>query len=63
YLVYCGWLCFELLFVIKYVIETKGRTLEETATLFDGAQEELELHELGAAAATQSFHALRSEGI
>jgi hypothetical protein len=24
YLVYCGWLGFELLFVLRYVIETKG---------------------------------------
>jgi len=40
-----------------------GRTLEETAALFDGAQDELELHELGTAAATQSFHALRDDGI
>jgi len=63
YFVYCGWLVFELVFVLRYVIETKGRTLEETATLFDGPQEELELHEIGAAAATQSFHALREEGV
>ncbi|KAI0300924.1 hypothetical protein BC826DRAFT_626812 [Russula brevipes] len=36
YLVYCGWLVFELIFVILYVVETRGRTLEETAALFDG---------------------------
>jgi hypothetical protein len=29
-------LVFELIFVILYVVETRGRTLEETAALFDG---------------------------
>ncbi|KAH8916615.1 general substrate transporter [Atractiella rhizophila] len=36
YLVYLGWLVFELAFVWKLVVETKGLTLEETALLFDG---------------------------
>lgn len=36
YIVYCCWLCFELVFVYFFVIETKNRTLEETAALFDG---------------------------
>ncbi|KAF9648736.1 general substrate transporter [Thelephora ganbajun] len=36
YLVYCGWLVFELVFVLTMIVETKGRTLEETAVLFDG---------------------------
>ncbi|KAI0303757.1 hypothetical protein B0F90DRAFT_1708808 [Multifurca ochricompacta] len=36
YLAYCAWLSFELAFVILFVVETRGRTLEETATLFDG---------------------------
>lgn len=36
YLVYCGWLVFELGFVVTMIVETKGRTLEETAALFDG---------------------------
>ncbi|KAG0698505.1 hypothetical protein DFH29DRAFT_983856 [Suillus ampliporus] len=38
YLVYCGLLSFELLFVMRYIVETRGRTLEETAALFDGAK-------------------------
>ncbi|KAG1886978.1 hypothetical protein F4604DRAFT_1225062 [Suillus subluteus] len=38
YLVYCGWLVLELVFVMVFVIETKGRTLEETAALFDGVK-------------------------
>ncbi|ELU40693.1 hexose transporter [Rhizoctonia solani AG-1 IA] len=35
-LVYCGWLLFEFVFVFRYIIETKGRSLEQTAALFDG---------------------------
>jgi hypothetical protein len=36
YLVYVAWLAFELVFVYFFIIETKNRTLEETAALFDG---------------------------
>ncbi|KIJ49078.1 hypothetical protein M422DRAFT_777634 [Sphaerobolus stellatus SS14] len=39
YLVYLCWLVFELAFVLFFVIETKNRTLEETAALFDGTAE------------------------
>ncbi|KAG9120640.1 hypothetical protein FRC07_003796 [Ceratobasidium sp. 392] len=35
-LVYCGWLLFEFAFIFRYLIETKGRSLEQTAALFDG---------------------------
>lgn len=35
-LVYCGWLLFEFIFIFRYIIETKGRSLEQTAALFDG---------------------------
>jgi len=42
YLFYLIWLVFELVFVLRYVIETKNRTLEETAALFDGDDEEVE---------------------
>ena len=31
YIVYCAWIAFELVFVYFFIIETKGRTLEETA--------------------------------
>ena len=31
YIVYCAWLAFELAFVWCFLVETKGRTLEETA--------------------------------
>jgi sugar porter (SP) family MFS transporter len=36
YIFYCCWLAFELVFLYFFLIETKNRTLEETAALFDG---------------------------
>jgi len=39
YLFYVGWLAFELVFVFFYVWETRGRTLEQTAVLFDKTAE------------------------
>jgi len=36
YIVYCVWLGFELVILYFFVVETKNRTLEETAVLFDG---------------------------
>ncbi|KAI0754442.1 hexose transporter [Daedaleopsis nitida] len=36
YIVYCCWLVFETAFVYVFIVETKNRTLEETAALFDG---------------------------
>ncbi|KAJ7195580.1 general substrate transporter [Mycena haematopus] len=38
YIVYCVWLVAEGVFLFFYVVETKNRTLEETAALFDGEQ-------------------------
>ncbi|KAG6839620.1 hypothetical protein H0H87_000390 [Tephrocybe sp. NHM501043] len=38
YVVYCCWLLFELVFLYFFLIETKNRTLEETAALFDGEE-------------------------
>jgi len=37
YLVYVCWLAFEFVFLWFFIVETKNRTLEETAALFDGA--------------------------
>lgn len=42
YLFYIGWLFFELAFVYFYLWETRGRTLEQTAVLFDGSQPNLD---------------------
>ncbi|KIO22815.1 hypothetical protein M407DRAFT_27690 [Tulasnella calospora MUT 4182] len=39
YLFYVGFLAFELGFIFLYLWETKGRTLEQTAVLFDGEPE------------------------
>ncbi|KAG8912295.1 hypothetical protein FRC00_004838, partial [Tulasnella sp. 408] len=36
YLFYVGFLAFELGFIFLYLWETRGRTLEQTAVLFDG---------------------------
>jgi len=36
YFVYVAWLCFEIVFLYFFIVETKNRTLEETAALFDG---------------------------
>ena len=37
-IVYCCWLAFETLFCYVFIVETKGRSLEETAALFDGEE-------------------------
>jgi len=59
YLFYCGWLFLELLFILKYIVETRGRTLEETAALFDGEQPQRDLAQLGDDAATLTFNLSR----
>jgi sugar porter (SP) family MFS transporter len=38
YIVYLVWLSFELVFLYFFIVETKNRTLEETAALFDGEE-------------------------
>ncbi|KAI0367738.1 general substrate transporter [Pilatotrama ljubarskyi] len=63
YLVYCGWLIIELVFVVVYIIETKGRTLEETAALFDGEQQPQALMQTGGEAATMSMGVARGPGV
>ncbi|KAH9850352.1 general substrate transporter [Lenzites betulinus] len=63
YLVYCSWLIIELVFVVVFIIETKGRTLEETAALFDGEQQPHALVQTGNEAATMSMAAPRGPHI
>ncbi|EUC55697.1 sugar porter (SP) family MFS transporter [Rhizoctonia solani AG-3 Rhs1AP] len=36
YLIYTVWLVFELIFIYFFAVETRNRSLEETAALFDG---------------------------
>ncbi|KAF9475387.1 general substrate transporter [Pholiota conissans] len=55
YVVYCVWLLVELIFVFFFVVETKGRTLEETASLFDGNEKSTDLAAMGGVAATMSI--------
>ncbi|KAH6913115.1 hexose transporter [Coprinopsis sp. MPI-PUGE-AT-0042] len=55
YLVYCGWLIIELGFVLAFVVETKGRTLEETAALFDGEDQSFDLLTTGGDAANHEI--------
>ncbi|VDB83240.1 unnamed protein product [Peniophora sp. CBMAI 1063] len=43
YIVYICWIGFEAVYVYLFVIETRGRTLEETAALFDGDEAAKEL--------------------
>ncbi|KAG8962512.1 hypothetical protein FRC05_005313 [Tulasnella sp. 425] len=52
YLFYVGFLAFELGFIFLYLWETKGRTLEQTAVLFDGepTEDDLFVEELSVAA-------------
>ncbi|KAG9083020.1 hypothetical protein FS749_006366 [Ceratobasidium sp. UAMH 11750] len=45
YIVYVAWLVFELGFIYLYAVETKGRSLEETAALFDGEEALKELEQ------------------
>jgi MFS family permease len=46
YIVYCGWLALEVIIVWNVFIETKGRTLEELAVLFDGDQAPLVIEKI-----------------
>jgi len=56
YLIYCAWLAVELVFVLVFIVETKGRTLEETAALFDGEEKPAEITNMGGEAATMTMN-------
>jgi sugar porter (SP) family MFS transporter len=43
YVVYCVWLVFETIFCYFFIVETRGRSLEETAALFDGEEAEQQI--------------------
>ncbi|GLB40429.1 putative sugar (and other) transporter [Lyophyllum shimeji] len=60
YIVYCGWLILELLFIVTFIVETRGRTLEETAALFDGDQPSQDLLAMGGDAATMTMENRRT---
>lgn len=83
YVVYCGWLIFELVFIYFFIVETKGtsfnnpnylqydwlgdchtgRTLEETAALFDGDEQPQDLAVMGGEAAVMTQRMSRIHGI
>lgn len=43
-IVYCCWLAFETVFCYVFIVETRGRSLEETAALFDGEEAVDQIH-------------------
>jgi len=57
YMVYVAFIAFEVVFCYFFIIETKGRSLEETAALFDGEEVVAELEEKAAVHAGISRHA------
>jgi hypothetical protein len=47
---------FELVYIFLFLVETKGKTLEETAAIFDGQQQLDNIYNVGHDAVTQSRH-------
>nr|GAT49251.1 predicted protein [Mycena chlorophos] len=60
YVVYCVWLVCECVFLWFYLVETKNRTLEETAALFDGVGA---TEKIAASAAAQAGGMMEKGGI
>ncbi len=56
---YCCWLLFEFIYIFLFLVETKGKTLEETAALFDGKEVVQNIENVGNEAAHQSRHRYR----
>jgi hypothetical protein len=54
YIVYCCWLLFELIYIFLFLVETKGKTLEETAAMFDGKEVVQNIENVGNEAAHQT---------
>lgn len=61
YIVYCVWLVFEFVYIFLFLVETKGKTLEETAAIFDGKEVVLNIENVGNEAAHQSRHRYRQQ--
>ncbi|KAG8812375.1 hypothetical protein FRC17_002048, partial [Serendipita sp. 399] len=60
YIVYCCWLAFEFVYIFLYLVETKGKTLEETAAVFDGKEVVQNIENVGNEAAHQRRHRYRT---
>ncbi|CAG7848350.1 Lactose permease [Serendipita indica DSM 11827] len=54
YIVYCCFLLFQLGYIYLFLVETKGKTLEETAAIFDGQKEVEQVANVGYQAVTES---------
>lgn len=61
YLFYCAWLVFELFFVWRFLVETKGKTLEETSAIFDGQEKIDNLQQVASIVAEQSMVAQQEQ--
>ncbi|PFH52987.1 hypothetical protein AMATHDRAFT_73803 [Amanita thiersii Skay4041] len=59
YIAYCAWLIVELVFIVVCIVETRGRTLEETAALFDGEEPPRDIQAMAGEAATISMSMIR----
>jgi hypothetical protein len=62
YLVYTVWIAFELGYIYLFAVETKGRSLEETAALFDGEDAVRELGERTHADMVEGAHHEKGSG-
>lgn len=59
---YCCWLFFQFAFCFLFIVETKNRTLEETAALFDGEDLGARVMESGVVAADEVRHDEHEDG-